>query len=122
MIRDGYTALWRGTEYDATPGVDGEVRLYAAAPAEGFEEVRPGRFVRVVRDAEVDDLRYVRTHCMWHGEPFVVIGEHGAWVRLEYAGGRAPVAAALSLETVDAGVYQVWVSREEIDQLREENI
>lgn len=122
MIRDGYTALWRGTEYDATPGVDGEVRLYAAAPAEGFDEVRPGRFVRVVRDAEVDDLRYVRTHCTWRGEPFVVIGEHGGWVRLEYAGGRAPVAAALSLETVDAGVYQVWVSREEIDQLREENI
>jgi hypothetical protein len=122
VIRDGYTAVWRGAEYDATPGVDGEVRLYAAEPAEGFDEIRPGRFVRVVRDAEVDDLRYVRTHCTWRGEPFVVIGEHSGWVRLEYAGGRAPVATALGLETVDAGVYQIWVPREEIDQLREENI
>ena len=122
MIRDGYTARWRGSEYDAVPGVDGEVRLYSATPAEGFEEVRPGRYVHIARDTEVEDLRYVRTHCTWRGEPFVVIGEHSGWVRLEYAGGHAPVAAALELETVDIGVYQAWVSREEIDQLREENI
>jgi hypothetical protein len=122
VIRDGYAARWQGTDYDAVPGVDGEVRLYATAPAEGFTEVRPGRFVRVASDREVEDLRYVRTRCTWRGEPFIVIGEHGDWVRLEYAGGRAPVAAALGLEKVDAGVYQTWVSHDEIEQLREENI
>jgi hypothetical protein len=122
VIRDGYVARWRGTEYEATPGVDGEVRLYAAVAQEGFEEVRPGRFAHIVRDTDVEDLRYVRTHCTWRGEPFVVIGEHGGWVRLEYTGGRAPVAAALGLETVDLGVYQIWVTGDEVDQLREENI
>jgi hypothetical protein len=122
VIRDGYTARWHGTDYDAVPGVDGEVRLYAATPADGFTEVRPGRYVRIVPDHEVESLRYVRTHCTWRGEPFVVIGEHGDWLRLEYAGGRAPVASALGLDSVDVGVYQTWISREEIDQLHEENI
>jgi hypothetical protein len=122
VIRDGYAARWRGTDYEAVPGVDGEVRLYSAAPAEGFDEIRPGRFLHIVPAAEADDLRYVRTRCTWRSEPFVVIGEHGGWVRLEYSGGRAPVAAALNLENVDAGVYQAWVAREEIEDLHEENI
>lgn len=122
MIRDGFTARWHGVEYDAVPGVDGEVRLYSPTPAEGFEEIRPGRYVRIVADHDVESLRYVRTRCTWRGEPFVAIGEHGEWVRLEYAGGRAPVAEALGLERVDAGVYQTWISREEIEQLHEENI
>ena len=69
MIRDGYTARWHGTDYDAVPGVDGEVRLYAATPADGFTEVRPGRYVRIVPDHEVESLRYVRTHSFL---PFVI--------------------------------------------------
>lgn len=122
MTTDGYTARWQGEEYEAVPGVDGEIRLYSATPAEGFDEVRPGRHVKIVADHEVESLRYVRTHCTWRGEPFLVIGEHDGWVRLEYAGGRAPVAESLGLDTIDAGVYQIWASREEIEQLHEEDI
>ncbi|HEY0536914.1 MAG TPA: hypothetical protein VGD53_01025 [Actinoallomurus sp.] len=122
MIRDGFTARWRGVDYDAVPGVDGEVRLYTTDPAEGFDEVHSGRYVQIVRDDQVESLRYVRTRCAWRGELFVVIGEHGDWVRLEYSGGRAPVAAALALENVDVGVYQTWASRAEVEQLHEEKI
>lgn len=122
MTRDGYVGRWRGTEYDATPGVDGEVRLYATAPEEGFTEVRPGRYVNVLPGDQVEALRYVRTHCTWRGAPFVVIGAHGDWVRLEYTGGRAPVAASLELEMVDIGVYQKWVPRDEIEDVHEQAI
>lgn len=122
MIRDGYVARWGDAEYEAAPGVDGDVRLYASAPAEGFEEIRPGRFLQVVREDEVGSLRYVRTHCTWRGEPFLVIVEHEGWVRLEYAGGQGPVAAAMGLDEIDAGVYQVWVPRGEIDNVREDHI
>jgi hypothetical protein len=121
-MRDGYVARWRDADYDAVPGVDGEVRLYSTTPAEGFEEIGPGRYLAIVDDADVEDFRYVRTHCTWRGEPFVVIGEHSGWVRLEYTGGRAPVAETLELEKVDVGVYQAWASREEIERLHEENI
>jgi hypothetical protein len=120
VIRDGYIARWQGTDYDAVPGVDGEVRLYSAVPAGGFSEVGPGRFLQVVREDEVESLRYIRTRCTWRGEPFVIIGEHDGWVRVEYSGGRAPVAAALELERVDIGVYQAWVSRDEITALHQE--
>ncbi len=122
MIRDGYVARWRDAEYDAVPGVDGEVRLYTTATAEGFEEVRPGRFLQIVAEEQVESLRYVRTRCTWRGEPFMVIGEHEAWIRLEYTGGRGPVAASLGLEQVDLGVYQSWAPRDEVAELREENI
>jgi hypothetical protein len=122
VIRDGYVARWQGGDYDAVPGVDGEVRLYSAGPAEGFTEIRPGRFLRIVREDEVESLRYLRTRCTWRGEPFVVIGEHEGWVRVEYSGGRAPVAATLGLERVDIGVYQAWVARDEITGLHQELI
>lgn len=122
MIRDGFVARWRDADYDAVPGVDGEIRLYTSVPADGFDEIRAGRFLRIVAENEVDGLRYVRTRCLWRGEPFTVIGEHEGWVRLEYAGGRGPVATALSLEKVDLGVYQAWAPRDEITGLREENI
>jgi hypothetical protein len=122
VIRDGYVARWQGADYDAVPGVDGEVRLYSAAPAEGFTEVRPGRYLRVVPETDVESLCYLRTRCTWRGEPFVVIGEHEGWVRVEYSGGRAPVATALDLEKVDIGVYQAWVARDEITGLHQELI
>jgi hypothetical protein len=49
-MRDGYVVTWQGREYDAAP--DGEnVRVYAPEPADGFEEVRPGRYVRVLSPA-----------------------------------------------------------------------
>ncbi|GAA1845459.1 hypothetical protein [Asanoa iriomotensis] len=119
MTRDGYVARWRDREYDATP--DGEqVRIYQPDPGEGFTEVRTGRHVRVVPVAEVDELAYVRTTCSWKGEPFIVLAEHDGWLRVEYTGGRAPIAEALGLEAFDFGVYQGWAPANEVTDLREQ--
>ena len=76
-MRDGYVARWRGREYEASPDGD-DVRIYLPQPDEGFEEVRPGRFVRVLPISQVDDLCYVRTACSWRGEPFIVLHGEGA--------------------------------------------
>ena len=119
MIRDGYVARWRGTEYEASPGSDGEVRLYSAQPAEGFDEARPFRYVRAVGDEEIEDLRYVRTVCRWRGESFIVVGEHETWLRVEYTGGRLPAAQRLGLDRVDYGVWQTWAPRAEVTDLQE---
>lgn len=117
-MRDGFVARWRGEEYDASP--DGtEVRLYRTEPAEGFEQVRPGRFRRTVPVGEVTDLGYVRTMCSWRGEPFIVLGEHDSWLRVEYTGGKAPIAASLGLEEFDFGVYQGWAPANEVSDVRE---
>ena len=118
MIRDGYVARWHDAEYEASP--DGEnVRLYRPDPQDGFSEVRPGRHRRVVPAGEVESLVYVRTICMWRNEPFIVLAEHDGWLRVEYTGGLAPVAAELALEEFDYGVYQGWAPRTEVTDLRE---
>lgn len=119
-MRDGYVARWRGQEYEASP--DGEqVRIYQPDPAEGLEEVRPGRHVRVLPAAEVD-LSYVRTTCSWRGEPFIVLAEEDGWLRVEYTGGRAPVAESLGLEEFDFGVYQGWAPAAEVTDLHEHQV
>ncbi|MDG4821589.1 hypothetical protein O7635_06935 [Asanoa sp. WMMD1127] len=118
MMRDGYVARWQGREYDASPAGD-EIRIYQPDPGDGFTEVRAGRHVRVVPTAEVDELAYVRTTCMWKGEPFIVLAEHDGWLRVEYTGGRAPIAEALGLEAFDFGVYQGWAPANEVSDLRE---
>jgi hypothetical protein len=122
VIRDGYVARWLGREFEAVPGADGDVRLYTPEPTDGFEELRPGRFRRVVPASEVEDLRYMRTVCSWRGEPFIVVGEYETWLRVEYAGGRASVAESLGLDRIDHGVWQAWAPRTEVQDLREELI
>jgi hypothetical protein len=118
MIRDGYAARWRGREYEASP--DGEqVRLYRPDAEDGFEEIHAGRHRRLVPAGEVEEVVYIRTTCNWRGEPFIVLAEHESWLRVEYTGGLAPVAAQLGLEEFDYGVYQGWVARDEASDLRE---
>ncbi|MDL4775139.1 MULTISPECIES: hypothetical protein [Thermomonosporaceae] len=117
-IRHGFYAGWRGSDYEASPDGD-RVRLYRTRPAEGFAPVTAGRYVRVVAAAEVDHLSYVSTSCTWRGEPFVVLGEHDEWLRVEYSGGKAPVAERLGLEGFDRGVYQAWAPRAEIEDIHE---
>jgi hypothetical protein len=117
-MRDGYYARWRGREYEVSP--DGnDMRLYAAEATEGFNQVRPGRYVRVVPASDVEDFCYVRTTCSWRGQPFIVLGEAEGWLRVEYTGGKAPVAKALGLEEFDFGVYQGWAPAVEVTNLSE---
>jgi hypothetical protein len=117
-VRDGYYGRWRGREFELSPdGVD--MRLYSSVPEEGFTPVRQGRFVRVVPATEIDDFVYIRTTCTWQEEPFIVLGEADGWLRVEYTGGKAPVARTLGLEEFDFGVYQGWAPLREVTNLRE---
>ncbi len=120
-MRDGFVGTWRGREYEVSP--DGsEVRLYSSEQEEGFEAIRPGRYRRIVPAGEVTELSYVRTVCKWRGEPFIVLGEHDGWLRVEYTGGRWPVAQAMGLEVFDFGVYQGWAPAAEVADLREQRV
>ena len=117
-MRDGYVGRWHDEEFEVSP--DGEeMRLYSPGPRDGFEELRPDRYRRIVPASEVTDFGYVRTLCTWRGEPFIVLGEHESWLRVEYTGGLAPVAARMGLEEFDFGVYQGWAPRPEVADLRE---
>lgn len=120
-MRDGYVVTWRGREYDAAPDGDA-VRIYATEPGDGFDEVRPGRYVRVLQPSDYEDIVYVRTTCTWRGQPFIVLAEADTWFRLEYTGGRAPIARQLGLEEFDFGVYQGWAPANEVNDLYEHRV
>ena len=117
-MRDGYYGRWRGREYELSP--DGtDMRPYSTDAEDGFSPVRPGRFVRAVPAEDVEELCYIRTTCVWQGEPFIVLGEADGWLRVEYTGGKAPVARTLGLEEFDFGVYQGWAPLADVIDLSE---
>ncbi len=117
-MRDGYYARWRDEEFEASPdGVD--IRLYSTEPQDGFRQIRSDRFVRVIPRDEASDFCYIRTVCKWQGEPFIVLGEHEEWLRVEYTGGMAPAARALGLEEFDFGVYQGWAPAAHVTDIAE---
>lgn len=120
-MRDGYYATFDGTDFEASP--DGaSLHLYAEVPRDGFDQVAPGRFRRVVAFDAVTGFGYLTTRCVWRGQPFKVLGDRDDWLRVEYTGGRAPVAESLGLERFDRGVYQAWAPAAEVAELREERI
>ncbi|MBT8228099.1 MAG: hypothetical protein HKP61_19285 [Dactylosporangium sp.] len=120
MMRDGFVAQWGDVEYEASPDGD-NIRLYRPDSAEGFEEVRPGRHRRIVPADECGGIGYVRTTCRWRQQPFIILAEHEGWLRVEYTGGLAFVAAELGLEEFDFGVYQGWAPRTEVIDIREQH-
>jgi hypothetical protein len=125
VTREGYVARWRGAEYEASPeAADGGLllRLYRTDPAEGFDEVAPDRYRRVVPIGEVERLMYSTAVCTWRGEPFRVLTADGDQLRVEYVGGQAPVAQQLGLERIDRGLYVGWVPLAEVRGLRGELI
>ncbi|MEU1387750.1 MULTISPECIES: hypothetical protein [unclassified Nonomuraea] len=129
MSRESYRARWAETEYEASPDlVEGRVfmRLYATTPADGFDEVAPGRYVRAVPATDCSAVWHVRTVCEWRGAPFLVHGERETAqeteLLIEYTGGNAPQAASLGLERVERGVYRGWVKRDEVSELSEEAV
>jgi hypothetical protein len=124
MIRDGYLAAYGGAEYEAHPD-DTDVRLYSTDPtmaAQGFEALSGGRFRRIVAMSDLDSAWYVFTLCTWRGMTCRVLYENGDHLRVEYIGGRAPVAERLGFELFDQGVYQSWAPRAEAQDLHEQRI
>lgn len=125
MNGESYRARWAGTDYEASPDlVDGRlfVRLYAPAPADGFDEAAPGRHVRVVPAADCAAIWHVTTVCEWRGAPFLVRAARGTKLLIEYTGANAPRATSLGLERVERGVHRVWAERDEVAALTEKAV
>ena len=108
LMRDGFVARWQGRGVRRQPRRRQRAASTCPSPARASRRCGPGRYVRVLPVAEVDDLATCAPPARWRGQPFIVLAEHDAWLRVEYTGGRAPVARELGLEEFDFGVYQGW--------------
>jgi hypothetical protein len=121
VIPDGYTARWRGADYEASP--DGAaVRLYSIRPEPGFETVGDGRYRRTVPAGEVDGLGYLRTVGLWRDVPVLVLAERDGRYLVEYHGGNGPAARALGLARIDVAVYAGWVDAAQVCAVRQEAV
>jgi hypothetical protein len=101
------------------PSDDLWMHLYTSSPADGFDELEPGRYRRAVQAAECDVLLYVTVVCEWRGAPFQIQDEADGELLLEYLGGLVPVALGLRLERIDRGIYRTWAPRSEVRTMRE---
>lgn len=111
-------------EYSCTPELlaDGLwVHLRSTQPLDGFEELAPAVYIKLIPAVECDSVAYVTTACEWRGEPCIVHDERGDDMLLEYTGGKVPRALEIGLERIERGVYRGWVSRAEVRGLREKS-
>ncbi|MFI6180008.1 MULTISPECIES: hypothetical protein [unclassified Nonomuraea] len=125
MNPGSYRVRWAGADHEASPDlVDGVLfmRLYAPEPADGFEEVAPGRYVRAVPAADCAAIWHLTVVCEWRGAPFLVRAAREAELLIEYLGANAPHAAELGLERVERGVHRAWVLRDEVSALSEKAV
>lgn len=117
-----YRARWRGADYPASPDRHPDrlwIRLRSLTPAEGFEELEPGCFVRPVPAEDCEGIFFVTTVCEWRGARCQVRGERDGELLVEYTGGLVPVALELGMARVERGVYRRWVPKHEVSGLRE---
>jgi hypothetical protein len=114
VIRDGYLAMWQGAEYEASP--DGtDVRLYSAGAEDGFAEIGPGRYRRIVAAGDVEWFGYVRTIARWGEVPVHILAEHGGQWLLAVTDRPQPVG----FTAAERGVFLGWRPHAEVTEVEE---
>jgi hypothetical protein len=117
-----YRVRWRGAEFEASPHPRPDrlwMRLRSSEPADGFEELVPGRFVRPVPAEECEAVFFVTMVGEWRGATCQVHGEREGELLVQYTGGLLPVARELGLWRIERGVHRGWVPRHEVLELHE---
>ncbi|MEJ7772092.1 MAG: hypothetical protein WKF51_09335 [Geodermatophilaceae bacterium] len=121
-----FRARFQDTEFACTPEQlrDGlRIHLLSEVPREGFGQLQPGTYVRLVLATECSMVAHVTMTCQWQGEPCMVHDERstadGDELLLEYTGGKVPRALELGMQRIERGVYRRWAPRDQIRDLRE---
>lgn len=120
-IRFGHYALYQGREFQAGLGVDGTVIIISHDESDlqhDFAVVRPGRYVKRVARSEVSELFAIDTYAEYQGHTFFVSKEHGGRIRL-LESIRTMLAADLQFAEVERGVWEKWVSRDDLSKIWE---
>ena len=119
-----YVATVGGYEFEAHPTVTpGVVDLYwdgDRPPVDGFEVESPGVYVRHAQKSDLDSLYNIKYYCDYRGEPFKVNADYGDRLSLYYLGGDINKARELGLSIEEPLVATTVVSRDEVENFREE--
>ena len=107
LVRRGFTARYRGHDFDADLAGPGKFLLHpvpgAPAPADFVEHA--GSRVKLVDHVELDDLTFVRMLCTWRGATFELLARNPNITVLHLVDEDFVTAQELDLVEVD---YRVW--------------
>jgi hypothetical protein len=124
LVRRGYTARYRGGDFDAEFAGPGRVVLHplpgVAAPADFGETY--GFRMKAVDQVELDELTFVRTLCRWHGGTFEVLGRTRDTADLHLVDEDYLLARDLGLSEVDYRVWRRTVPGAELTDVRTESV
>jgi hypothetical protein len=119
-IRRGYTARYRGGDFDADFAGPGRLVLYPlpGVPApQDFRETYGARMT-VVDHTELDELTFVRNLCTWRGANFEVLGRTRHTTELHLVDEDFLIARELGLIEVDYCVWRATVPTAEVADVR----
>ncbi|MGK3199725.1 hypothetical protein [Amycolatopsis sp. MEPSY49] len=124
LVRRGYTARYRGGDFDAEFAGPARVVLHplpgAAAPADFGETY--GFRMKAVDQVELDELTFVRTLCRWRGGTFELLGRTRDSADLHLADEDYLTARDLGLSEVDYRVWRKTVPANELTDVRTESV
>ena len=124
LVRRGYTARYRGGDFDAEFAGPGRVVLHplpgSPAPADFGETY--GFRMKAVDQAELDELTFVRTLCRWHGGTFEILGRTRETADLHLVDEDYLLARDLELSEVDYRVWRRTVPAAELTDVRTESV
>ncbi|WP_328446298.1 hypothetical protein [Amycolatopsis sp. NBC_00438] len=124
LVRRGYTARYRGGDFDAEFAGPARVVLHplpgAPAPADFGETY--GFRMKAVDQVELDELTFVRTLCRWRGGTFEVLGRTRDAADLILVDEDFLTARDLGLAEVDYRVWRQTVPAAELTDVRVEAV
>lgn len=119
-MKSGIFAVYQGIEYKA--GLDSNIvtlRSYDSSDAErGFSLYKEMVYVKKVQKKEVDEVYSISTLALYQGFIFGVYKEEGE--KLLLFTDNYIVSEKLGLDMVDRGVYEKWVSKNDVTSVYEE--
>ncbi len=123
-MRRGYTARYRGADFDAEFAGPARVALHPlpGAPAPGDFGETYGVRIKVVDHVELDELTFVRTLCRWRGANFEILGRGRDTADLHLVDEDYLIAHELGLVEVGYRVWRATVPAAELADVRVESI
>ena len=86
----------------------------------GFKEFQPGKYVkRKVSLKEITSAYKIRTKGIYKGYRFAILSEEDDKYLL-YGGYHHDIMMGLGFEIIERGVYEKWVSKDELEKVWEE--
>lgn len=120
-MKDGIFAIYMGNEYEVGLKEDGSFILRSQNSkdlANGFTLYKGVIYIKVVQRSELEEVYKIRNYATYQGYKFGVEKEDGDKLLLHT--GDYTIYQKLNLEMVDRGVYNKWVSKNDVTSLYEE--